>query len=326
MCLCPITIVNPHWKKVWQEQGRYDPTSAELEYYPLWMKVPCGKCHECRRSRGSGWRTRLIHEIDLGTHKNAYFVTFTIAPKYYDEFVKTPEKYVRRFLENYRKRVGKSLRHWFVTELGENTARLHLHGIVFDCRVSVDELQRLWRYGFSYIGWCDGRTASYVVKYVTKENPHCPDYCPRVFASPGLGLEYTLSPESHRFHAENRDSKGYGFTWYCVNRQRGFKMAMPRYYRERIIGPRNLQERARWLRIQEEAKVTDGLWEPRTLYGVLYMDEMSYNRACRSALVRTAQLGLSVPSLVTYGLDRAAMAIDQRVQIEAMPENRDFDF
>lgn len=102
-------------------------------------------------------------------------------------------------------------------------------------------------------------------------------------------------------------------------------MAMPRYYRERIIGSRNIQERSRWL-IQEEAKVTDGFWEPRTLYGVLYMDEQSYNRACRSALFRTAELGLSAPSLVTYGLDRAAMAIDHRMQIEAMPENEEFNF
>ena len=39
---------------------------------------------------------------------------------------------VRRFLERWRKKNKKSVRHWLVTELGhKNTEHLHLHGIIW---------------------------------------------------------------------------------------------------------------------------------------------------------------------------------------------------
>ena len=38
---------------------------------------------------------------------------------------------LRRFLERVRKETKKSLRHWCVTELGEDNDRIHLHGIFF---------------------------------------------------------------------------------------------------------------------------------------------------------------------------------------------------
>ena len=36
---------------------------------------------------------------------------------------------VKRMLERIRKKTKKSIRHWFITELGENTGRIHHHGI-----------------------------------------------------------------------------------------------------------------------------------------------------------------------------------------------------
>ena len=39
---------------------------------------------------------------------------------------------VRRFLERWRKKYKKSVKHWLITELGQNeTERIHLHGIIF---------------------------------------------------------------------------------------------------------------------------------------------------------------------------------------------------
>ena len=38
-------------------------------------------------------------------------------------------KALRFFLERARKETGKSIRHWCVTELGEQNDRIHLHGI-----------------------------------------------------------------------------------------------------------------------------------------------------------------------------------------------------
>jgi hypothetical protein len=42
----------------------------------------------------------------------------------------------RRCLERIRKQTGKSLKHWCVTELGEENDRIHLHGIVFGQRAA----------------------------------------------------------------------------------------------------------------------------------------------------------------------------------------------
>ena len=69
---------------------------------------------------------------------NAYFLTLTIDDKSYKQL---KQKYklkdnndiatqaIRLCLERVRKLTGKSVKHWFITELGhEKTERLHLHG------------------------------------------------------------------------------------------------------------------------------------------------------------------------------------------------------
>ena len=50
------------------------------------------------------------------------------------------------------KHPGKSIKHWFTTELGhEKTERLHLHGIVWG--IGTDQLvEEKWNYGITYTG------------------------------------------------------------------------------------------------------------------------------------------------------------------------------
>ena len=48
-------------------------------------------------------------------------------------------------LERIRKKTKRSIRHWFITELGENTGRIHLHGI---CWGNPDLIKENWKYGF----------------------------------------------------------------------------------------------------------------------------------------------------------------------------------
>ena len=72
---------------------------------------------------------------------NAYFLTLTIDDKSYKQISKKYKlkddndiatKAIRLCLERVRKLTGKSVKHWFITELGhEKTERLHLHGIVW---------------------------------------------------------------------------------------------------------------------------------------------------------------------------------------------------
>ena len=72
---------------------------------------------------------------------NAYFLTLTIDDKSYKQLKQKynlkndndiATKAIRLCLERVRKQTGKSVKHWFITEMGhEKTERLHLHGIVW---------------------------------------------------------------------------------------------------------------------------------------------------------------------------------------------------
>ena len=69
---------------------------------------------------------------------NAYFLTLTINDKSYKQLKQKynlkdnndiATKAIRLCLERVRKLTGKSVKYWFITELGhEKTERLHLHG------------------------------------------------------------------------------------------------------------------------------------------------------------------------------------------------------
>lgn len=191
MCSDPITIVNPRWKKLFDLHP--DAPSVLGSLVPSHLVVPCGRCSECRRKRGSSWRTRLIHETLYGGHKNALFVTLTINPENYDRFKDDPRRAVRLFLERYRHYYRRSVKHWLVTELGEKNGRLHFHGILWDFRGHRTFLADLWSYGFVFTGYVNPRTCAYITKYITKYDSVHPDFVPQVFCSPGIGRCFTLS-------------------------------------------------------------------------------------------------------------------------------------
>ena len=93
---------------------------------------------------------------------NAYFITLTIDDKSYSELSNTYNitddneigtKAIRLCLERIRKQTSKSIKHWFITELGhEKTERLHLHGIVWG--IGTDKLiTNKWNYGITFTGF-----------------------------------------------------------------------------------------------------------------------------------------------------------------------------
>ena len=62
MCITPITLKKSKLKHTFDD---------ELTY----LKVPCGKCIECRKARVNQWFVRLSQELKRST--SAYFVTLT---------------------------------------------------------------------------------------------------------------------------------------------------------------------------------------------------------------------------------------------------------
>ena len=100
-------------------------------------------------------------------------------------------------LERIRKKTGKSIKHWFITELGhEKTERLHLHGIVWG--IGTDQLiKEKWNYGITYTGnFVNEKTINYITFIVTKIDEKHPDFIGKVLCSRGIGAGYTKRPDA----------------------------------------------------------------------------------------------------------------------------------
>lgn len=208
----------------------------------LYIPAKCGCCIECRKEKQREWRVRLEEELrsNLG-----YFTTLTISPegikkieektglKWEENPNEIATKALRLFLERARKETGKSIRHWCVTELGEERDRIHLHGIFFGQK-SAELIRKHWKYGFIFIGgYCNSRSVNYMTKYMLKVDVKHPEFKQIVLTSPGIGAEY-MDRLDYLWQKQNYkkiDVATYTF-------RNGVKMAMPKYYKDKIFTER----------------------------------------------------------------------------------------
>ena len=144
MCLYPKLIKNR--KYLPNKKNDYCAPVADDERKEH-VAVGCGNCMECLAQKSNEWRIRLNEEIRGNECK---FVTLTFSDDYIKEISDIIEnidmltdyqlsneiatKAMRRFLERWRKKYKKSVKHWFTTELGSDNDRIHLHGIMFTCK------------------------------------------------------------------------------------------------------------------------------------------------------------------------------------------------
>ena len=151
--------------------------------------------------KGEAKRMRVRLDEELRSNFG-YFTTLTIDEEHIkkleeDTGLKWKEnpneiasKALRFFLERARKETGKSIRHWCVTELGEQYDRIHLHGIFFGQK-SAALIKKHWKYGFVFIGgYCNSKSVNYMTKYMLKVDIKHPIFKQIVLASPGIGDKY----------------------------------------------------------------------------------------------------------------------------------------
>jgi len=130
-----------------------------------------------------------------------YFITLTIRPEIYEKVSDNPAPYIRRWLDNFRKRYGKRFRYCIVPEYGDaehHTGRLHFHGLLFGMRIDYSDFIK---YSRRHFGRCDiqlcrsAAACSYVSKYISKAmlcdpNTHERPCTTRLFVSRGFGLAF----------------------------------------------------------------------------------------------------------------------------------------
>ncbi len=242
MCLYPKLIKNRKYIANKKNGGNIPPVS---DLRVLIVPAGCGKCIECKKQKSREWNIRLQEEIRH--NKIGKFVTLTFSNESIKELaneIKGLNGYnldneiatlaVRRFLERWRKKYKKSVKHWLVTELGGNgTENIHLHGIIWT-NETAETINKIWKYGFTWVGeknkggYVNEKTINYITKYVTKTDLKHSEYNSKILCSPGIGKNYIKREDSKKnIYNENETKETY------TTRQ-GTKLALPIYYRNKI--------------------------------------------------------------------------------------------
>lgn len=165
-------------------------TPKPPDYY---FSIPCGTCYHCLKNKRSYWVFRLLTELEQ--YKQNTFVTLTLTDENLLAFKGDYKRPLKLYLDRLRKALGFRPRYWFISELGDEvhySGRLHYHGIIFDTdkdKLSYALQRSKWSYGFSYFGYVQYKTAYYLTKYLTKQQPK-EDYKPFILCSNGIGASY----------------------------------------------------------------------------------------------------------------------------------------
>ena len=127
--------------------------------------------------------------------------------------------------ENYRQKYKHTIRHWCVTEIGDD-GRIHMHGIMW---CSASDVERYWKYGYIYIGrFVNEQTILYITKYMLKYTPVDKNFEPKVLCSKGIGINYLDRLDSKRnSYRENNTDESYML-------RSGRKINLPEYYKRKI--------------------------------------------------------------------------------------------
>ena len=327
MCLYPRLIKNPKYKAN-KKNGGVIP--AIFDKRVMAVPIGCGKCIECKKKKCREWQVRLNE--DIKENKNGKFVTLTFSNesikkldacineniKGYDRDNAIAGQAVRYFTERWRRKYGKSVRHWLVTELGGNgTENIHLHGIIYTD--NVEAISERWEYGFIVVGYSrynkgkkmdnnengfvGEKSINYIVKYINKIDKKHKNYESKIFASKGIGKNYIGSINSIKNKYKEETDESY-------KTRSGIKLALPIYYRNKIYS----EEEREKLWIQKLDK------EERYILGnriSIKNGNKEYLRALKTAREKNMRLGYGNSeknwNLVEYENKRRELLLNQRI-------------
>ena len=239
MCLYPKLIKNRKYTAN-KKNGGVIPAVSDKRV--LAVPVGCKKCMECKKKKAREWQVRLLEDV---RHNNeGVFVTLTFSNESikklsagihnlegYELDNEIATKAVRLFLERWRKKYKKSVRHWLVTELGHSgTENIHLHGIIWTDK--REEINNIWEYGYTWVqdekSNVNEKIVNYITKYINKVDLEHKEYNSKILCSKGIGKGYTDRHDS----INNRYIKGKTKEYYTT--RSGHKIALPIYWRNKI--------------------------------------------------------------------------------------------
>lgn len=189
------------------------------------------------------------------TASSAHFITLTydtlhipITPNGLLTLSKTD---VQLFLKRLRKKqcgiLPSPIRYYCVGEYGGRTQRPHYHIILFNAELEL--IQPAWKQGHIYYGKVSGASVGYTLKYMSKnkkqfrKNPDDDRHPEFGLMSKGLGLGY-LTETMAEWHIADLEQR-----MYCML-PGGVKIAMPRYYKDKLYLPAEKAAIAAFYQIQ----------------------------------------------------------------------------
>ena len=296
MCVYPRLIPNP--KYLPNKKNKGNPATPS-DYRLMTTAIGCGKCFECREQYARDWKIRMYEELRgaMQQEKAMHFVTLTFSEeklqKYINETINEETGEIseneaatlatRHFLERWRKKHKKSLRHWLITELGHTgTERLHIHGIIIvDKPITREYLFKYWQNGWADNGeYVNLRTIGYITKYITKIDKDHPEFTGKILCSSGIGDWYFKAGHGKRFNEYcGLDTKEY------YRSKQGYKMSLPIYYRNHIYTEKEREKL--WLQKLDKQKT----WLDGVEYDISTNDGINkYQRALKEAQKKNKKL------------------------------------
>lgn len=188
--------------------------------YPYGLRVPCGKCVQCKIHRREEWTIRLQHELQ--SWDSALFLTLT----YRDHPGTLRKRDVQLWLKRLRKVISpRKVKYYICGEYGDQYGRPHYHAIMYGLGVGdSDVVCDTWYHGMVHVGSVTRDSIRYVAQYI--DTVYGGDMADVVYAdrvvpwavmSKGLGRKHALS---------QRDQ----YVEYGYLTDRGVKHGLPRYY------------------------------------------------------------------------------------------------
>lgn len=204
---------------------------------------PCGKCPPCIARRVSAWSFRLMQQERVS--ESSQFLTLTYATKHVPitrgGYLNLEKSDIQKFFKRLRKAHGQKtqgIKYYCAGEYGSRTKRPHYHVILFNAR--RDLIQPAWDKGDIHYGDVTGASIGYSLKYISKPGvvgKKKGDDRQREFSlmSKGLGSNY-LTKAMVKWHRSDLKNK-----MYCQTAD-NIKIAMPRYYKDKIYSPEQREE------------------------------------------------------------------------------------
>lgn len=211
----------------------------EVKHNGIIYKVPCRFCLGCRVDRRNEWNFRIRNHYSYLIRKGyrSSFVTLTYDENHYKggvikkdivDFLKRLRYYVNKCNDV---RVFKDFKYYIVSEIGENTARGHYHGVFLglDSEFLKPFLRKTWDKGFIQCSALIPARISYTLKYMDKQSlgksykVDLNDVTKLPFAlmSKGIGVDYLKE------HV--KDAEENGVLW-----SNGHFVKYPKYYAKKF--------------------------------------------------------------------------------------------